>query len=284
MDDAAIVIGVNGSYARREATSGSDVDLFVLYDDIKKSRAKDCQRRFREWLEEAGYKMPAEDGVFSSPQSVKTTIKMIGGQKDTNKYITRRMLLLLEGEWIFNENKFASTRQQLLEEYVSNSLRKKQICLFLLNDIIRYWRTICVDFEFKMRDRSKSREIRLIKLRFSRMLLFVAGVLAVGETYNRDAGEKLETLKRYFSLPPIERIQEIAGEDATGALELYAVFLKSLDDVKIRQALSAREPAPEDRQVFEDLRGQAQEFRGALLGLIRGQYEGDNPTLNALVL
>ncbi|RYE59937.1 MAG: hypothetical protein EOO82_03855, partial [Oxalobacteraceae bacterium] len=30
-DDDRFIVGVNGSYARREVTGGSDVDLFVLY-------------------------------------------------------------------------------------------------------------------------------------------------------------------------------------------------------------------------------------------------------------
>ena len=174
------------------------------------------------------YKMPATDGVFSEPLSLSMMREMIGGRDDTNVQITRRMLLLLEGEWIFNETAFRDARRQLLKKYVPGSLRDEQICLFLLNDIIRYWRTICVDFEFKVQNDGKPRAIRLIKLRFSRMLLFLAGVLAIGATHDKSAEQKLTTLNDYLTLPAIDRIRKIAGEKATPALQLYAEFLIAL--------------------------------------------------------
>ena len=37
--EPSVIIGVNGSYARREVTNGSDVDLFVLYKGQHKQNA-----------------------------------------------------------------------------------------------------------------------------------------------------------------------------------------------------------------------------------------------------
>lgn len=174
-----ILVGLNGSFARREATSSSDIDLFFLYTGKNELVAKDLQSKF---LKSSGYPAPAAGGVFSEPLSVNSICDTIGGQDDDNMQTTRRMLLLLEGEWIFNEELFTDTRRKLLEKYVSTDLQKKQICLYLLNDVIRYWRTICVDFEFKIHTSEESNKfyrLRLIKLRFSRKLLFFAGVLAI---------------------------------------------------------------------------------------------------------
>lgn len=283
-NDPIIVVGVNGSYARREVTKGSDVDLFVLYEDQSKDHALKYQERLRCQLKSAGYVMPAANGVFDEPLSLNTLLRKIGGLDDTNKHITRRMLLLLEGEWIFNKEKFETTRRKLLKAYMPFTLREEQICLFLLNDVIRYWRTICVDFEFKTRDDRKARAIRLIKLRFSRMLLFIAGVLAIGETYNRSASDKLKTLNNMLELPAIERIQTIAGDRASPTLELYADFLIELDDEIIREVLSQGNGNGEESQEFERLRGKAQEFRESLLDLLNGHFCKNNPTLNALVL
>lgn len=284
IDEPSIIVGVNGSYARREVTSGSDVDLFFLYTGQHKPTAIDYQRIVRDRLKNAGFEMPAAGGVFSDPLSVSMTREMIGGQDDTNIQITRRMLLLLEGEWIFNEQLFQETRTQLLKQYVPESLRDDQICLFLLNDVIRYWRTICIDFEFKVQNDGKPRAIRLIKLRFSRMLLFLAGVLAIGATYGQKVEEKLETLNTYLALPAIERIQTIVGETANPALELYAKFLLALDDANTRAALSQNSPAGEDSREFETLRQHAHEFRDALVQLLQSHYGKDNPTIAALML
>jgi predicted nucleotidyltransferase len=54
-----LVIGVNGSVARREATSGSDVDLFFLTLSGDLAAAKTAQDEYRERLVAEGIKMPA---------------------------------------------------------------------------------------------------------------------------------------------------------------------------------------------------------------------------------
>ena len=283
-DDTSIVVGVNGSYARREVTTGSDVDLFFLYKDRPKEIVQKSQKRLRRHLERSGYVMPAPNGVFDEPLLINTVQRRIGGMEDNNVRITRRMLLLLEGEWIFNKKEFEEVRLQLLGQYVPQVLRSDQICLFLLNDVIRYWRTICVDFEFKVRNDGKARAIRLLKLRFSRMLLFLAGVLAVGETYNQSAETKVMTLNNCLSLPAIDRIRAIACESAVPALELYAEFLSALDDKEIRKALSKENGSGEESEAFGILRVKAQEFRSALLILLKAHLGKQNPTFNALVL
>lgn len=282
--DTTIVVGANGSYARREVTSGSDVDLFLLYRVRTKEYAQKCQERLRRELKLSGYAMPAENGVFDDPLSISTLQRRIGGMEDNNVQITRRMLLLLEGEWIFNKEGFDEIRTRILKNYVSTSLREDQICLFLLNDVIRYWRTICVDFEFKVRNDSKAREVRLVKLRFSRLLLFVAGVLAVGETYRQSAEMKLKILDNLLKLPATDRIQKISGESAVPALNLYAKFLVALDDDRVREALTQESRDGEQSEEFEDLRAKAQEFRNALLTLLKTHLHKQNPTLNALLL
>jgi len=283
-DDARFIVGVNGSYARREATSGSDVDLFVLYRKDTAVEAQRMQAILREQMKEAGFKMPADDGVFASPLSVSALSQTIGGMDDTNESITRRMLLLLEGEWLYNEAGFNEAKTRLLGQYVTAGIRNEQICLFLLNDIIRYWRTICVDFEYKIQADNKPREIRLIKLRFSRMLLFFAGIMAVGATYKLDREQKIERLLELFALPAYQRLIKLAGEQASPALELYATFLNALDDPAIRLALSQPGTATAESQEFQQLRLQAQQFRHHLLTLLKNHYDSDNPTVTALML
>lgn len=283
-DDDRFIVGVNGSYARREVTGGSDVDLFVLYRHDAMNEAQEVQANLRKKLEADSFKMPAPGGVFSSPLTVSNLTQSIGGMDDTNEYITRRMLLLLEGEWIHNPAQFERARTRLLDQYVADTIRREQICLFLLNDIIRYWRTICVDFEYKVQSDGKPREIRLIKLRFSRMLLFFAGVMAVGATYGLERAEKIACLSEHLALPAHQRLLKLAGEKAYPALELYAEFLEALDDSGRRDALSAALPTGEESSEFTTLRAQAQKFRLSLLELLHGHFGTENPTVAALML
>ena len=283
-NDDRFVVGVNGSYARREVTSGSDVDLFVLFRKDAISEASEFQNSVREKLRQEGFKMPASDGVFERPLAISGLTQTIGGMEDSNDTITRRMLLLLEGEWVYGKVGFEDARNRLLTQYVAETIRPEQICMFLLNDIIRYWRTICVDLEHKVQVGGKPRAIRLIKLRFSRMLLFVAGVLAVGETYGVARNEKLRRLNELLALPAHERVQTIAGEKADDLLAFYAEFLAALDDEHIRDRLSRQSPEGEQSEEFEQLRAKAQEFRDGLLVMLKGHFGENNPTLSALML
>lgn len=274
------LIGVNGSYARREATEGSDVDLFFLETENHTSSASEKQSAFRELLEgDLNMRLPASQGVFENPLPV-DRICEIGGLADDNETLTRRMLLLLEGEWVFNEVGFHAARRRLLEKYLYYRPEEDKICMFLLNDVIRYWRTICIDLEHKVYATNKAREIRLIKLRFSRMLLYASGVLAIGEGHGLSWERKLESLHTLLGKYPIDRIQSIVGEKADTVLRLYAGFLKALNTPALRDSLDHGG----ETQVFKDMSNQARRFRDSLHSLFRSHFVGDNPTLRALLL
>ena len=280
-NEAGFLIGVNGSYARKEATRKSDVDFFFLGLGGQTSDLVEKKRAFQEVLtKDLDLACPEGAGVFEQPLSA-LKISEIGGLQDDNVTITRRMLLLLEGEWVFNEDAFHGFRRRLLEGYLHSEPGKDKICLFMLNDIIRYWRTMCVDLEYKATVAQKAREIRLIKLRFSRMLLYISGVLAVGKGYGLSFEEKLDSLDRNFKTPPLERFRSIVGKRGTDALELYAEFLKTLDTPCNRAALESDGP---DGRVFKAMSEKAGCFRDGLYRLLLEMYSQGNPTIRAMLL
>jgi hypothetical protein len=276
-----LIIGVNGSVARREFTVGSDIDLFFIGLDKSCQGIDAAQEQYRARLVEHDLKMPSEGGVFEAPQTREELLGPIGGQKDTNTSITRRMLFLLEGEWIFNQLEFERLRADLIAEYVPENFDNTKLCLYLLNDIIRYWRTICVDFEYKT-GRGKPRAIRSIKLRTSRMLLYFAGAAAVAHAIDMPAAEKRDELIRLFSLPAIARLNEIYGDDFSAAFEQYGKFLSRLDDSEVRKTLEKGEGlnTPE----FAELSELARQFKEDLLKLIKIRHTFDSPLVNALLL
>ena len=283
-DNKSVIIGVNGSIARREMTSGSDVDLFVFSTKEHLEKAREIQNKFRTCLQDKGIKMPAAGGVFENPISTSELTSKIGGEDDTNTYITRRMLYLLEGEWIANQTEFEALRKRLIERYVPDDLDNHKFCRFLLNDIIRYWRTICVDFEHKTADATKPRAIRLIKLRFSRMMLYFGGVAAVRETADLSASQKRETLVELLSKPPIERIRSVFGEQETQkAMNAYAFFLQALDDTSTRSALNLPGSGGLKTQQYKDLCDKAREFRDELQGLLLPSGAPVNDIASALM-
>ncbi|WP_188581567.1 hypothetical protein [Azorhizobium oxalatiphilum] len=283
-DRSDFIIGVNGSLARREYTSGSDVDLFFLVLNQEIDPIKEKQNDFRSRLCDIGIKMPASGGVFEEPLPSNDMLATIGGNDDTNIFITRRLLFLLEGDWIFNKESFDLTRKLLIERYVDEGIEDKKICLFLLNDIIRYWRTICVDYEYKVYGGGKAKAIRLIKLRFSRMLLYFAGVVAVGETKDLSYKDKRDKLNLLLSEPPIERLRSVIGDDFILPLQLYAEFLTALDDPEIRSQLDQVGDEGLSTEQYLLLSEKARSFKNTLLHILLTKLGTAHPVIKALLL
>lgn len=282
--DSDLIVGVNGSVARREETAGSDVDLFVLTlsGDIAAARA--TQVEYRNRLDAQGIKMAAPGGVFENPLRTTQLTATIGGEDDTNTYITRRMLYLLEGEWVANKDSFDRLRLELVERYVPKDLDEHKIVRFFINDVVRYWRTICVDFEYKTADETKPRAIRLVKLRLSRMLIYVAGIAAAGQTVGQDAATKRKRLAELLALPPLARLGEIYGLDKMAAVQArYATFLSALDCEDIRSKLELPGAEGLSTQEFSELAEVARDFKAELLALLDIKTGGD-PLMEALLL
>lgn len=283
-EDSDLIIGVNGSVARREMTAGSDVDLFVLTLSGNVEAAKTAQTEYRKRLSEKGIKMPASGGVFEDPLPTAQLTAKIGGEDDTNTYITRRMLYLLEGEWVANKDGFDRLRSDLIARYVPEDLDRLKIVRFFLNDVIRYWRTICVDFEHKTADETKPRAIRLVKLRMSRMLLYVAGIAAAKQTVGQDAAAKRERLAKLLALPPLERLGQTHQQDQMASVQaLYATFLSALDNADIRSQLELPGAEGLSTQEYCELTVVARDFKAALLALLNMNASGD-PLVEALLL
>ena len=142
------VVLVCGSYARREASERSDVDFFILSDDT--DGGSSLLDRVRSAIEEMAPNEPSENGAFGGVVNRGEMLGNIGGDHDTNQNMTRRILFLLEGEWLYNEAGLRGFRREILERYIREDMADHQLALFLLNDVIRYYRTVAVDYEFKV--------------------------------------------------------------------------------------------------------------------------------------
>lgn len=275
-----------GSLARRELSSQSDVDLFTIVKvpGLKSSAAEEIETVTDELVKIAG-RPPADDGAFAEVEDLDAMLANIGGNDDYNEKITRRVLFLLEGEWLTNEGLFNETRKLFINKYVKDTITSHQMALFLLNDIIRYYRTICVDFEFKTTEGKKPWGTRNIKLVFSRKLLYFSGVLAIAETVQRGHEEKREILLELFAMPVVDRLLAICGGRAHEALRLYDRFLGELGKPEVRSELNATTIETREKvESFRRLKDDGHRFSWELLSLFSHVYPPSHPIHRAIFL
>lgn len=228
--------------------------------------------------------MPSAGGIFEGALPKEKLLSPIGGDDDTNKTLTRRMLFLLEGEWIFNQSAFEELRRQLIAQYVSDNLEDDKLALYLLNDIIRYWRTICIDFEYKTSGGKKPRAIRLAKLRVSRMLLCFAGIVAVAEANNLTAVKKRAHLVELFAMQGIDRLEASLDKKFTKAKKCYGKFLSKLDDTDFRSKLELRGEDGMSTQEYKDMVELARDFKAELVGILLEHYNPKSAIVSAILL
>ena len=282
LGDATVL--VCGSYARREASKHSDIDFFVI------SRDTNGEYLPIEDIRSEIYKIvpnePSKDGAFRVTVNREEILGNIGGDDDDNRNITRRILFLLEGEWLFNESEFRCFRRRILEKYIHEGMTDHQLALFLLNDVIRYYRTVAVDYEFKISgsENLKPWAIRNIKLVFSRKLLYASGLFSIAMTADRSRDKKIEILESLFELPVMDRMIAICGSAKMGpVLASYNRFLSVLEDSTDRRHLEALEKSNREDSRFRHIKNEGHHFTRELLKVFESTFDSIHPIRRAVV-
>ncbi len=277
------LVAVFGSYGRKEACAQSDLDFVPITTDeapegFPLNEVHACLKKHVE-------KEPARGGAFGSCILVNDLLVNIGGNEDTNQNITRRMLYLLEGNWLTNKNKFEIVRKKILKRYIPDDIRDHQLAMLLLNDIIRYWRTMAVDYAHKTQEKGKPWAIRNIKLVFSRKLIYASGLFSVALTADRRREDKIAVLEQLLSLPPLRRLERICGKEMTCRLKnSYRIFLEALSDPDKRRHLENQsyDKRYEDGQ-FRKLKNEGHRFGQELMRLFEQTFPSSHPIRHAVV-
>lgn len=273
-----------GSYARREATVGSDLDFYVLVPEVGEIEPN-WFHEAKSAITEVVKKPPSAGGAFDSLIQIEGLLNNFGGDKDTNQTITRRMLYLLEGEFLTNEVEFKNIRRNIIERYVSGTREDHHIAQYLLNDIIRYWRTITVDYAFKTQEENKPWAIRNIKLVFSRKLIYASGLFSVAMTADRSHQAKVDILEELFAMTPLERVTNICGEGATRELvKSYNMFLSRIDDESVRGHLEKLSKNERDSdEIFRELKNEGYRFASELMMSFEKTFHSTHPIHRAVI-
>jgi rubrerythrin len=283
IDATDLAVVTVGSFGRREASIQSDLDFFLIERSPGVATSKEIEA-VRNAISSCKIKLPSADGAFNSHIELCTDMaKKIGGFDDTTQKLTRRLLFLLEGDWLCNKALFDECFERLIQQYVRDTITEHQLCRFLLNDLIRYYRTICVDFEYKTYEDGKAWGDRNIKLQFSRKLLYFSGVLVVAETLQHRWEVKRDILRKYLRLTPTERLKTICGAQSEKALLMYDEFLEQLSSEEVRDMLKrTREDRKTHSPEFRTFKNKGHHFTFELSRLLAATYEISHPIHAAL--
>ena len=221
-----------------------------------------------------GERRPAAGGAFAGAVSCDDLVERVGLDADSNRLLTLRMLLLLESVSPLGGDVHARCRDRVLDTYLRevDAFRPPR---FFLNDLIRYWRTIAVDFEGKARaDEGRKWAARLAKLRTSRKVLFAGGLLPILLCHLHAAPEIPRFLTAQLAAPATDRLAHAflrfdAADAGLRALGAYDRWLGLLDDPAARAELeSAGRGTAEESSVFCEARRLGDELESGLLTLL----------------
>lgn len=259
-----------GSWGRQELTAESDDDFMVLVRGARRRLTKPSIRAVKKVLDRA----PGKQGVFGCPVFSERLVQDIGLVRDDNDNLTRRMLFMLESIPVTGEEIYRGVREEILSRYLDESVKPYRPPRFFLNDVVRYWRTICVDFAGKEREGPEKWGLRNAKLRTSRKILFAGGLLPILDCFRLDEREMRGFLAGELELPPTDRIARSfidngASDAGARTLGAYDEFVGRMNEVDFRRALRGvtRENAPEST-AFSDVQRIGRDLEDGLLALL----------------
>ena len=239
-----------GSFARGEASEHSDLDLFIV------GQGRDGRRmlgRLDEILLKADLidvtrclHIPefSGDGQYLVHYTTEQLIKTLGRRDDdaTNTF-TARLLLIQESRPLLEPEVYRSVVEEVLAAYWQDfeDHRNEFIPAFLANDILRLWRTFCVNYEAGTarvpEEKRAKRRIKNYKLKHSRLLTCYSALLYLLRVYDDARTVTPRDGAEMASMTPTERIEWLrrqqgsaeAGATLDELLVAYERFLESTD-------------------------------------------------------
>lgn len=273
---------VSGSLGRMEQLPASDGDLIVVVDDRTAWDVDACGTAWnRVWdlIEPVGLARPRGHGIFSEVTSPSEL-----GDLSTRGVIDervgpygRRIQLLLDAQPVYGSESYADVLTSVLERFADPSPGRSE-WVYLLNESIRYFRSMCVSAQWEHREAAGAWRVRNGKLRHSRLLNYVGLLVSLGEA-SRQGVRDIAWLRERLKLTPLERVLAVADtESAREVMATYERFLELLADPAFVERLKADWPAGERHDPgatgeYGSLRENAHKLQVLLLHVVRQRQD-----------
>jgi hypothetical protein len=248
LDSHGLCVYATGSYGRLEAGSESDIDLFFLHDagrdvEFPYTELVLVMARLIEAAQGLGFPRFTRDGKYLSVQSVGQVEEVLGSPEDDSlNAFTARLLLLLESRPVSDEGLYDELLKRVLSFYYRDFKDHAAdfVPVFLLNDILRFWRTLTLNYEhhrLKLLDlageelerKKADSALKNYKLKVSRLTTCFSMALHLGSS---PVPVTLDEVLRLCHLTPRERLAELAAttsEAAEVVTELEGRYMSFLE-------------------------------------------------------
>lgn len=272
-----VCIFLVGSYGRLEASNNSDLDCIFIYKNriTNIDKVKIIKLVFQSAKKIGINKTPGDTGTFTEFIKVETLLKNIGGINDNNKNLTRRILILTESYFLYNENLCNEVKSKIFNEYTKGKRIGKEP-RELINELVRYYRTITIDYKYKVEEQNKSWAIRNLKLRHSRKFLYFTSIAIIFTAMKqfRNNEDKYEYILTHINHPPLIKLGKVLIENKKHSyhelFKLYNRFLKYLNDDEIRKELECLPYEKRyDSHIFFESKKNSDKFEDSLKDLIK---------------
>jgi len=161
----------------------------------------------------------SQDGRYLTHYSVHEFTKTLGTQEDdvTNTF-TARLLLLLESRPLLGSEVYRDVTEEVVAAYWRDYEDHKSDFMpaFLANDILRLWRTFCVNYEART-ERAPAEEkakgkLKNYKLKHSRLLTCYSALLYLLALYGRQHTVSPGDAMSMIKLTPTERLEWLLSQ------------------------------------------------------------------------
>lgn len=204
-----------GSMARGEMAPASDFDYLVIATKIVPDPhlIEIFRQAALSALDTIGAERPGSSGLFGGMIGAPDIVNQIGLDDDTNKSLTRRLLVLQESVCLNKHNHYEELVSSILGRYLHDydGDEVPRVPRFLFNDMVRYWRTIAVDYQAKRWQEMAGTKwgLRYLKLRSSRKWTFAGSVLSMFMPVIETSATTTPYLMQQFAMPPLARIAQL---------------------------------------------------------------------------
>jgi predicted nucleotidyltransferase len=286
-------IAVAGSFGRDEASEVSDADVIIVLQD---GSHEDAERQAFEQrvvdataseFERFGIARPNPKGVFANPRTMEELLPAaddggFGTPDEPADLMGKRLLLLLESKPLWNEQAYDGVIDEIFGRYtdahVGDDFAKEHV--YMLNDLIRYFRYICVNYQSTFGNENEKWPLRNVKLRHSRLLMYSGLLALIGTASMHQDERKVGIVRDGLRLTPLERMRfaydECQDFNFFRLAGLYDTFLARISDPDIRTVLNAIEYGERyQNTTFAALKANSDAFQAELARFIyerRGQW------------